>query len=87
MINYSEIYPEDCNPENMWKRITERLRTFYTDVQNKGFYPEWKLIEYKNAGIELKMEDGDLETLKVGYSRLYWIFLLFNKCCYCKRRC
>ena len=45
MINYSEIYPEDCNPENMWKRITEkRLRTFYTDVQNKGFYPEWKLI-------------------------------------------
>ena len=66
MINYSEI-PEDCNPENMWKRITEkRLRTFYTDVQNKGFYPEWKLIEYKNAGIELKMEDGDLETLKAG---------------------
>ena len=67
MINYSETYPEDCNPENMWKRITEkRLRTFYTDVQNKGFYPEWKLIEYKNAGIELKMEDGDLETLKAG---------------------
>ena len=67
MINYSEIYPEDCNPENMWKRITEkRLRTFYTDVQNKGFYPEWKLIEYKNAGIELKMGDGDLETLKAG---------------------
>ena len=67
MINYSEIYPADCNPENMWKRITEkRLRTFYTDVQNKGFYPEWKLIEYKNAGIELKMEDGDLETLKAG---------------------
>ena len=67
MINYSEIYPEDCNPENMWKRITEkRLRTFYTDVQNKGFYPEWKLIEYKNAGIEVKMEDGDLETLKEG---------------------
>ena len=67
MINYSEIYPEDCNPENMWKRITEkRLRTFYTDVQNKGFYPEWKLIEYKNAGIELKMEDGDLETIKAG---------------------
>ena len=51
----------------LWKRITEkRLRTFYTDVQNKGFYPEWKLIEYKNAGIELKMEDGDLETLKAG---------------------
>ena len=67
MINYSEIYPEDCNPENMWKCITEkRLRTFYTDVQNKGFYPEWKLIEYKNAGIELKMEEGDLETLKAG---------------------
>ena len=39
---------------------------FYTDVQNKGFYPEWKLIEYKNAGIELKMEEGDLETLKAG---------------------
>lgn len=59
--------PEGCNPENMWKRITEkRLRTFYTDVQNKGFYPEWKLIEYKNAGIELKIGDGDLETLKAG---------------------
>ena len=25
-----------------------------------------KLIEYKNAGIELKMEEGDLETLKAG---------------------
>lgn len=65
--HYSEIYPESCNPGKQWKRITEkRLRTFYTDVQNKGFYPEWKLIEYKNAGIELKMEDGDLETLKAG---------------------
>ena len=24
MINYSEIYPEDCNTENMWKRINEK---------------------------------------------------------------
>ena len=51
----------------MWKRITEkRLRTFYTDVQCKGFYPEWKFIEYKNAGIELKMEDDDLDVLAKG---------------------
>ena len=68
MINYSEIYPEDCNPEKYVENVLQkkRLRTFYTDVQNKGFYPEWKLIEYKNAGIELKMEDGDLETIKAG---------------------
>ena len=36
MINYSEIYPEDCNPENMWKRITEKDYVHsITDVQNK----------------------------------------------------
>ena len=71
------------------KRITEkRLRTFYTDVQNKGFYPEWKLIEYKNAGIELKMEDGDLETLKAGTADyIRFSLIIFNKCCDCKRRC
>ena len=67
MINENEYYAEDCNPEAAWKRILDkRVREFYTDVQNKGFYPEWKLIELKNKGIEIKKEPGDDELLLKG---------------------
>ena len=31
-----------------------------------GEYPAYKLIQYKNEGITLPIQDGDLETLKAG---------------------
>ncbi len=67
MINENEYYTEDCNPECAFQRmIDKRVREFYTDVQNRGYYPEWKLIELKNKGIEIKKEPGDDELLKKG---------------------
>jgi 6-phospho-beta-glucosidase len=32
----------------------------------RGYYPVYKLKEYERQGVELKMEDGDLEILKEG---------------------
>lgn len=67
MVNYDEVYPEDCNPENMWQRVLEkRKRSFYTDVQCSGFYPKWKLIEYQKNNISIKMAEDDLEILSKG---------------------
>ena len=67
MINENEYYTEDCNPEAAFKRLQDkRVREFYTDVQNRGYYPEWKLIELKNKGIEIKKEPGDDEILRKG---------------------
>ena len=67
MINENEYYTEDMNPECAWKRVIDkRAREFYVDVQCKGYYPEWKLIELKNKGIEIKKEPGDDEALAKG---------------------
>ena len=67
MINENEYYTEDCNPECAWKRVEDkRAREFYVDVQCKGYYPEWKKIQLKNAGIEIKKEPGDEEILAKG---------------------
>jgi len=68
MLGYGASYPNTCHPND----VLEVLRTanlgvyFYGDVQCRGYYPAYKLKEYENNGIELKMEAGDEELLKSG---------------------
>lgn len=39
---------------------------FFSDVQAKGYYPQYMKQYFKNNNIEIKMEDGDEEILKEG---------------------
>ena len=60
-------YPMSCKPEEVLESIHfNRAREFYMDVQVKGYYPSYKLKEFERLGVEIRMEDGDLEQLGRG---------------------
>ncbi len=60
-------YPMSCKPEEVLESIHfNRAREFYMDVQVKGYYPSYKLKEFERLGVQIRMEDGDLEQLARG---------------------
>lgn len=42
----------------------EQQRHFFSDVQCRGFYPEYKLKEYERLGVKLDKQEGDDELLR-----------------------
>ena len=68
MLAMNPIYPETCNPMDQIAYVEENRRTnfFYTDVHCRGHYPVYMLKHWENEGINIKMEDGDLEILDKG---------------------
>ena len=67
MLAYGPMYAMTCDPDDqllVMKADNDGL--FFADVQMLGEYPAYKLIQYKNEGITLPIEEGDLETLKAG---------------------
>lgn len=61
-------YPETCNPKDTLKEMSfaRNLKDFYLDVQCRGYYPNYKVIELANLGVTLVTEEGDEEALKAG---------------------
>ena len=67
MVSYGVNYPEDCNPANAVKNIeNNHEKKFFCDVQCRGAYPRYKLLEFERKGISIKMEPGDAEVLARG---------------------
>lgn len=60
-------YPYSCNPDDV-ERNMEYMHEmlYYSDVQCRGYYPEYKLKDLERKNIQLPIEDGDLENLKKG---------------------
>ena len=67
MIFYSTIYPNTCNPDDMFivKKAMQDFH-FFADVQCRGYYPSYKLKQYEKDGIQLCLNEEDKETLKAG---------------------
>lgn len=60
-------YPFSCNPDDILMSIKEmNTHFFYSDVQCRGYYPRYKLNEFKKAGIIINKEKGDDEILLEG---------------------
>ena len=67
MVCYIMNYPLDSRPENILESLQHnRELEFYMDVQVNGEYPAYKLKEFERLGVEITMEDEDLEILKKG---------------------
>ncbi|MGJ7922333.1 glycoside hydrolase family 1 protein [Neobacillus sp. LXY-4] len=66
MVIFAPVYAFDSNPENvMFALQEERLfNNFCADVQVRGEYPAFIKRYFKEHGIELETQDGDLELLK-----------------------
>lgn len=65
MLTKLTYYPYTCKPEDVLA-AQQRMRATYafSDTQVFGEYPAHLLAEYRNKGIEIKMEPGDLEAMK-----------------------
>ncbi|HEX9027275.1 MAG TPA: family 1 glycosylhydrolase [Clostridium sp.] len=67
MTAYGSTYALSCNPEDeLLLMKSDQQRHFFSDVQCRGFYPEYKLKELERLGIKLDKEEGDDELLKNG---------------------
>lgn len=67
MVAYIPCYPLTCKPEDVWQAMEyDHTRESYMNVQCKGEYTNYALKRFERLGINLKMEDGDLELLKKG---------------------
>lgn len=65
MLTKLTTYPHTCHPMDVEKTLKKNLDNyFYTDVQVFGEYPPLILNRFRRNGIELTMEEGDLEILK-----------------------
>ena len=67
MIGYALNYYLTCNPEDVlatWKEMNKYY--FFSDVHARGYYPAYKLAEYRNAGIDINLTEEEKETLKNG---------------------
>ena len=67
MVAYTPSYPMTCRPEDVMGNINfNRQKNFYMDVQVNGFYPNYWKKELERLGVNIQMEDSDLQTIKEG---------------------
>ncbi|MFL6559646.1 MAG: glycoside hydrolase family 1 protein, partial [Bacillus sp. (in: firmicutes)] len=68
MLVYAPVYAFDSNPENVMHALNEeQIFNYYCgDVQVRGEYPAFADRYFKENGIKLDIQDGDLEIIKEG---------------------
>ena len=63
--NISLVYPASCKPEDVLQAQQDMRSTYcYSDTQVFGEYPTYLLTKFKNEGLNIKMEERDLEIMK-----------------------
>ncbi|EOV0051433.1 glycoside hydrolase family 1 protein [Vibrio parahaemolyticus] len=64
MLLGAMTYPYTCNPDDVLAAMHENNKwLFFGDVQTRGQYPGYMKRYFRENGIELQMEDGDLEDI------------------------
>ena len=65
MLTKLTYYPYTCKPEDVLQAQQDMRSTYcYSDTQVFGEYPAYLLAKFKNEGIHIKMEEGDLDIMK-----------------------
>ncbi|PAU40296.1 6-phospho-beta-glucosidase [Vibrio coralliilyticus] len=58
-------YPYTCNPDDVIAAMQENNKwLFFGDVQTRGRYPGYMLRYFREKGIEIDMQPGDVEELE-----------------------
>ena len=65
MLTKLTYYPYSCRPEDVLE-TQQRMRAIYcySDTQVFGEYPAYLLARFKNHGLNIVMEENDLEVMK-----------------------
>ncbi|WP_018884602.1 glycoside hydrolase family 1 protein [Paenibacillus massiliensis] len=65
MLSLSIIYPNSCNPDDVFESYELRRRSlFYSDVLLRGAYPKYAERIFREHDIKLVMEPTDLALIK-----------------------
>ncbi|WP_414052971.1 6-phospho-beta-glucosidase [Macrococcus animalis] len=65
MLAAGEVYANTPNPLDVLAALDKnREQYFFIDVQSRGEYPGYAKKTFKDLGVTLEMQDGDLEVLK-----------------------
>ncbi|MBM6615298.1 glycoside hydrolase family 1 protein [Desemzia sp. RIT804] len=58
-------YPMTPHPDDTLAVLeANKNLNYFLDVQTRGYYPKWIQQEWKKYGVEVKMEQGDLDIIK-----------------------
>ncbi|MBR1828073.1 MAG: glycoside hydrolase family 1 protein [Atopobiaceae bacterium] len=67
MYAFSAFYPATCKPEDVFAQMQKRRQSFYyIDTMVRGHYPAFAREMWAEKGVELRMQEGDEETLAAG---------------------
>lgn len=82
MICFITSYPYTCNPVDILEaqHQMQDMNFYCSDVQCRGEYPFYAKRIWKEKGVNLKMEPGDLEILKEGTVDFYTFSYYMSNC-------
>ncbi len=82
MICHITTYPLTCNPDDILEaqKRNQILNQFCGDVQVRGEYPSFMSRYFKENGITVEMEPGDLEIIKEGCVDYYTFSYYMSNC-------
>lgn len=82
MICHITTYPMTCNPDDILEaqKRNQILNQFCGDVQVRGEYPKFMDRYFKDNGLEIKMEPGDIEIIKEGCVDYYTFSYYMSNC-------
>jgi len=82
MIAFSAMYSMTCDPADALaaQQGMDRMDWYCGDVQVRGEYPYFTKRLWAESGMEVKMEPGDLETLKRGTVDFYTFSYYASSC-------
>ncbi|NRY63245.1 glycoside hydrolase family 1 protein [Clostridium beijerinckii] len=64
MLSLSAVYPNTCNPDDVFEAMELRRRSlFYSDVMLRGYYPGYINRIFEKFDVTLKKETGDDEII------------------------
>ncbi|WP_313185389.1 glycoside hydrolase family 1 protein [Lacrimispora sp.] len=82
MLCYITTYPLTCNPDDILEAQgrNQILNQFSGDVQVRGEYPSFMNRYFRENGISIQMEPGDLEAIKEGCVDYYTFSYYMSNC-------
>ncbi len=67
VLAFGPVYGFSCDPADQLAALKAQDRAlFYSDVQMRGYYPNYKLAEYERKGIKIPALPGDWDILAEG---------------------
>ena len=82
MITFLAAYPLTCNPDDLLltQQHMQMMNWYCSDIQVRGEIPFYAHRYFKDNGIDIKMEEGDLDILRNGKIDFYTFSYYMSVC-------